>query len=105
MASPLFGIPWPVLGVLCLAVAAIYTVVWPRPRDPAARARPPWRHLVLRWCHALVWLLLALSCFVRPARALGGPAMANVLGLVSLVGYVVFLATVVVDRAAQRPES
>ncbi len=103
MTSPLFGMPWPVLGGLCLVVAAIYTVVWPRPRDPTARARPAWRHLVLRWCHALVWLLLALSCFVRPARSLGGSATANVLELLALVAYVIFLATAVVDRAARRP--
>ncbi len=103
MTSPLFGMPWPVLGGLCLAVAAVYTVVWPRPQDPTARARPAWRHLVLRWCHALVWLLLALSCFVRLARSLGGPATANILALLALVGYVIFLATVVVDRAARRP--
>jgi hypothetical protein len=105
MASPLFGIPWPVLGSLCLVVAAIYTVVWPGHRDPAARARPAWRRLVLRWCHALVWLLLALSCFVRPARALGGPTTGNVLALLALVAYVVFLGTTLADRAAQRPRA
>ncbi len=103
MASPLFGMPWPVLGGLCLVVAAVYTVVWPRPRDPTARARPTWRHLILRWGHALVWFLLALSCFVRPAPSLGGPATGNVLALLALVAYVIFLATVVVDRAARRP--
>lgn len=103
MASPVFGIPWPVLGLLCLVVAAVYTVVWPRPRDPAARTRPAWRHLVLRWGHALVWLLLALSCFVRPARSLGGPATANALALLALIAYVLFLGMALADRAARRP--
>ncbi len=103
MTSPLFGIAWPVLGGICLVIAAIYVVVWPRPRDAAAaRARPAWRHLILRWFHALVWLLLALSCFIRPSRPLGGAATANVLASLALVTYVIFLGTAVADRAAHR---
>ena len=103
MASPVFAIPWPALGALCLVIASIYTVVWPRPRYPAARTRPACCHLVLRWCHALVWLLLALSCFVRPARSLGGPATANALALLALIAYVLFLGMALADRAARRP--
>jgi hypothetical protein len=102
MTTAPFGVPWVAWGGLCLAVAAVYTVVWPRPRGTGAGpARPEWRRLVLRWGHALVWLLLALSCFVRPSARLGGPA-AGILAILALVAYAIFLGTLLIDRAARR---
>src|SRR5205823_1993786 len=102
MTVGLFGVPWVVWGGLCLAVAAVYTVVWPRPRGTGARqARPAWRRLILRWGHALVWLLLALSCFVRLSPRLGGSTSA-LLAVLALVAYAIFLGTLLIDRAARR---
>ena len=54
------------------------------------------RYLILRWSHAVVWLLLALSCFARASETLGGAGivgMANILALLALVVYVAFMAT------------
>jgi hypothetical protein len=66
MLTPgLLGVPWLVWSGACLGVAAVYVVVWPRPKQPA----PAWRRLVLRWAHALVWLALAGSCLLRAASA------------------------------------
>src|SRR6266540_2999045 len=103
MAAALFGVPWVAWGGLCLVVAAVYAAVWPRPATVGAgRTDPPrrrralrWRRRVLRWGHALVWLLLALSCFARPSPGLGAPA-GNLLAALALIGYAVFLGTLLI---------
>ncbi len=101
MTTALFGVPWLVWGGLCLLVAIVYTVVWPRPRRSGAlHVRPAWRHVILRWCHALVWLLLALSCFIRLSPRLGEPAANSLAGLALLV-YLIFLGTWLGDRPAR----
>jgi hypothetical protein len=87
----LLGLSWEVWGVVCLAVAIIYSVIRPR----SGRAGSRWRHLVLRGCHALVWVLLALSCFLRASTL---PQVGSVAAGVALVGYVVFIATLVSVR-------
>ena len=64
VSDGLLGVNWAVWGGVCLLVAAIYTLVWPRPGQAAC---PAWRRAVLRWAHALVWLALGVSCFLRAA--------------------------------------
>jgi hypothetical protein len=110
MAAALFGVPWVAWGGLCLLVATVYTAIWPRPATAGAgRVDPPrrrralrWRRRVLRWGHALVWLLLALSCFLRAAPRAGGAGAANLLAGLALAGYAVFLGTLLIDRAGRR---
>ncbi|MBM2843429.1 MAG: hypothetical protein HW404_1266, partial [Anaerolineales bacterium] len=51
--------------------------------------------------HSLVWLLLALACFVW---ASGPSAAADVLALTALIIYGVFLATLISDRARDKTE-
>jgi drug/metabolite transporter (DMT)-like permease len=98
MSTPgLFGVPWLVWTGVCLVVAAVYVVVWPRPKGSA----PAWRRLLLRWAHAVVWLALAGSCLVRAAS---GPSLvADALAQGAAVVYATFLGTVVISRA--RPPS
>ena len=102
MDTTFLGLPWTVYGVLALAVAAIYLVVGLRPRTARGASRPAWRGFVLRWFHALIWVLLALSCFIRAALLPGGTIAANVSALLALLLYVIFLGTLVVDRQVGR---
>jgi drug/metabolite transporter (DMT)-like permease len=97
MTDGFLGVPWPAWGGVCLAVAAIYTVVWPRPEQPAS-THPSWRHPILRWAHAQVWLVLAGSCFLRAADWPGSADGANALALLAALLYAIFLATLVIDR-------
>ena len=102
-ATTLFGVPWYVCGLLCLAVAAVYLVAWPRPsRRSGAPARPPWRPFVLRWFHSLVWALLALACFVQAAQLAGGGAVGGALAVLAGVLYLVFLGALVADLRVRR---
>jgi len=91
MNTPFLGVPWFVWGLLCLVVAVIFTVIWPRGKRPGkARAL---QSLILRWFHALVWVLLAVSFFLRDREVLGGSGTANVLALLALGVYLIFMGT------------
>ena len=97
MTPTLFGIPFYLWGVVCLGVAAIYTATWPKPK-PDAPARPAWRQFILRWFHALVWVLLAGACFAKAIGLTPAPFWSNMLGLAGLAAYLIFLTTFTMDR-------
>jgi hypothetical protein len=102
-ATTLFGLPWYVWGLLCLAIAAVYLAVWPRPSyKSGAPARPPWRQFVLRWFHSLVWVLLALACFVQSGQIAGGGAVGGALAVLAGLLYLVFMAALVADLRVRR---
>ena len=83
--------------------APAHTVVWPRPKLAAATpARPAWQHLILRWRHALVWLLLALACLIQLSPPLADSAAPNVLAGLALAAYLIFLGAWLADRATRR---
>jgi hypothetical protein len=96
MDNTLLGIPFSVLGVICLGIAAPWFFIWPLP-DPRKPPRPAWRHLILRWFHGLTWVLLALACFAAAAH-LG--ALAGTLAILGLAAYIAFIATIFIDRRA-----
>ena len=86
-----------------MVIAAVHVPSWPRPKNAGiVPARPLWRHEVLRWFHALVWVLLVASCFVRPSQALDGSATANVLALRALATYAIFAGTLLTERVLRR---
>lgn len=95
MHAKLFGVPLVVWGVFCLVLTAVWVVVWPHQRAVEAEGL---RFLVLRWFHALVWLLLAIAAFVAAFGVLGGAATARIVALLSLVTYLIFMATFVTSR-------
>ncbi len=54
------------------------------------------------WFHALAWMVLAISSFVRSSLAFGRSAIANTLMLVVLVTYAIFMGTLFVERGLRR---
>jgi hypothetical protein len=82
-------VPMYVWGLLSLGVAIAYSVFWPEAR--AARLAPGFARFVVRWFHALVWVLLAISFFVRGRGSPGAKVMADVLALAGLAAYLVFM--------------
>lgn len=95
MDNTLFGIPLALWAMICLGIAAVYYYIWPRPHLRRATPRTTWRHLVLRYAHALVWVLLAAGCFVGMA---GFSTLGLLLALAALPAYAIFLVTLLRDR-------
>lgn len=102
MDNTFWGIPLIVWAILCLGVATLYYFLWPKPK--AGRPpRPMWMHLVLRWFHSLVWVLLALACFLAMGEQV---SMAGVVARLAILAYLIFIIAVAVDRrAGQQPVS
>jgi hypothetical protein len=85
----LLGIPVEIVAVICFAIAAAYATYWPRPPRTATTPRTTWQHFVLRWFHALTWLCLGLASL---ALKFIGVTSAQILGLLGLAGYLIFMA-------------
>ncbi len=89
-----WGIPLVLWSLLCLLLALVWIWVW-----PADRANPEdgLRFMVLRWFHALTWLLLALSLF-SATRHVAWSALTRPLAFAALLVYLVFLAVFITNR-------
>ncbi len=91
----LIGIPLIVVGGFCLLLTLVWVFIWPRGRVTPADGL---RYIIVRWFHALVWLLLALAAFVAGLDLFGGLALAQPLALLSLVVYIVFMFTLMTSK-------
>ncbi len=92
LRNKLLGVPLVVWGGICLGVALLWTLVWPSDRIAVASGL---RFMILRWFHALTWLLLAGAAFLA---AFSGPAKAKPIALLALAVYLVFMATLIVSN-------
>jgi len=88
MNTKLLGIPLPILGIGCVLLTVVWIFVWPRDR---ANHSAVIQYIVLRWFHALTWLLLAMAAFIAGYNILGGIHLAKPLALLSLIVYLIFL--------------
>ena len=89
LRNKLLGVPLVVWGGVCLAVALLWALVWPSDRVAVASGL---RCIILRWFHALTWLVLAGAAFIA---AFSGPAKAKPVALLALAVYLVFMATLI----------
>lgn len=94
MIRGFLGLSWFVWAALALIVAVIYTFVWPQ---KAMATNTGFRFLVIRWGHALTWLLLAIHFALRGiSPSLNGPA-----NLIALTGGIVYLLFMVMSFIAK----
>jgi hypothetical protein len=87
MIKGFLNLPWFVWAGLALVVAVVYSFVWPEKVGTAATG---FRFFILRWGHALTWLLLALNFLLRGLS----PSLNGAANLVALAGgglYFLFL--------------
>lgn len=95
MEAKFLGVPFVLWGMLCLILAIVWVVVWPSDKAVAADSV---RFFVLRWFHALVWLLLAIAAFLAAFDLLGGVTTARMVAFVSLITYFIFMFTFITIR-------
>jgi hypothetical protein len=87
MIKGFLNISWFIWADLALIIAVIYSVLWPR---KAANGGSGFRYLVLRWGHALTWILLAVSFLLR-GLSTSLTATANFAALIGGLTFVLFL--------------
>ena len=95
MNDTFLGLPYFGWGSICLAVATLYFFVWPK---APGRARSRFTHLIIRYFHSLVWLLLAAACFGR----ILSHAATKIFGLAALFIYLVFIGAIALERRTQQ---
>jgi hypothetical protein len=95
MSSTLLGLPLFVWGIACLGVAGIWVRVWPRDRGTSAGGL---RFMILRWFHALTWLLLGGAAFCAGLPGLGGTRLAQPIALLAFGVYLIFMTTFVISK-------
>jgi len=88
MTSTFLGLSLTYWSLPCLMMAAIWSFIWPSYR---AKGAPLLRWLVLRWAHALTWLLLAVALLLAGTGLAGGGQSAGLLGVLALFVYFSFL--------------
>lgn len=79
MIKGFLNLPWFVWAGLALVVAVIYAFVWPQ---KAASVATGFRFFILRWGHALTWILLAVNFLLRGLS----PSLNNLANIVALAG-------------------
>jgi hypothetical protein len=85
MVRGLLNVPYFMWTVVAHIVAGIFVYMWPHGALPAPSAG--FRYFILRWGHALTWLLLAVSFFLRGLS----PSLNGVANIIALVGGFVYL--------------
>jgi len=87
MNKGFLNLAWFLWAALALVVALIYSFVWPK---KAVTMTTGLRLFVLRWGHALVWVLLAVNFLLRGlSPSLNGAA--NIVALAGGLMYMLFM--------------
>ena len=87
MIKGFLNLPYFAWSALALILAVVWVYVGPHTK---LTPTPGFHYFVLRWGHALTWLLLAISFFVRGlSQSLDGAA--NLIALAGGIIYLLFL--------------
>ena len=95
LSETLLGVPLVFWGGISLAIGAAYLFVWPKPEPRRVSLRTTREHVVLRYFHSIVWVLIAVGCFLGAA---GYGDIGRWFALLGIPVYIIFLVSVVRDR-------
>ena len=89
MTTGFLNIPWPIWGLGALVIAGVFAVFVPR--ADKVNALQGVGFVIVRWFHSLVWLLLALSFFLRAVENETISRLANPLAALAGLTYLVYI--------------
>ena len=93
MSSKFLGVHLFVWSALCIIIALIFGMFM---YQGVIRGNTGGiQYFILRWAHPLLWLILGVSFFIRGINVNNGAGLANILALLSLGLYLVFIVTLV----------
>ena len=87
MIKGFLNLPWFAWAALALIVTVIYSFIWPH---KAVTDFTSFRFFVLRWGHALTWILLTINfvlCGIGPSFN----GAANIIALIGGLIYILFI--------------
>jgi hypothetical protein len=90
MIKGFLNLPWFVWAALTLIIALIYSFVWPKDRITDLAG---FRFLVLRWGHALTWLLISINFILRGLD----PKLGGIANLIAASGGLIYLSFIVMS--------
>jgi hypothetical protein len=93
MNTGFLSIPWLVWGILSLVVAGIFAIFVPAAEK--VNAAVGLQFIIVRWFHSLCWLLIASNFFLRALGDKNANGIANLLGAIGGVVYVIYIITFV----------
>jgi hypothetical protein len=94
MITGFLNLPWFLWAAVALIVAVIYSFVWPHKNVTLTSG---FRFFILRWGHALTWLLITINFLLRGIS----PSLNGAANLIALAGgliYILFLVIVFVVK-------
>lgn len=94
MIRGFLNLPWLFWAALALSVGVIYSFVWPH---KAVTATTGFRFLVLRWGHALTWILLSVNFLLRGLS----PSLNGAANIVALAGGLMYASFMVMTFVAK----
>lgn len=82
---------WPILGIGAVIIAGVFAVFVPRSADVYTLRGLTF--IIVRWFHSGVWVLLALSFFMRTLSNEAIKAWANPVAMLGGIGYLIYIVT------------
>jgi peptidoglycan/LPS O-acetylase OafA/YrhL len=96
-ANLFYGISYGWWTLICLLIAVLYFLLWPRPKSGKTRGKM--QHIVLRWFHSLVWLALAAAALLQFVSEGQADSTSRILVYLSLVLYAIFITVFLKEKA------
>lgn len=90
MIKGFLNLPWFAWAVPAFVIAVIYSFVWPKDRIADLTGL---RFLVLRWGHALTWLLISMNFILRGLD----PRFDGIANLTAAAGGLIYLLFMVMS--------
>ena len=87
----MFGLSWYVWGVIGLVVAGIFFFIAPNEQGAMSRRK----YIIVRWFHGLVWVLLAVSFFLRGTGNSMASSVADITAVLGGIVYLVYLVATI----------
>lgn len=84
------GVPWYIAGSISIVVSIVYFFIWPK---ELVNGIPGWQVFILRWFHSLVWILLAISFFLRYTNVANKKLLVDGFSYGALILYAIFMLT------------
>ncbi len=88
--NTLWGVPYFVWLIICLVIAFIYLIFFPK--EAIRVSTSPAERVILRYAHALVWFLLAMACVFANYNHM---AAVHFTAFSSLIVYLAFVTSLI----------